>query len=39
MMPHPERAAEPLLGSEDGMQLFRSVVEEVAERSAFVAAP
>ncbi len=39
MMPHPERAAEALLGSEDGMQLFRSVVEAVAERSAFVAAP
>jgi phosphoribosylformylglycinamidine synthase len=39
MMPHPERAAEPLLGSEDGMRLFRSVVEAVAERSAFAVGP
>jgi len=39
MMPHPERAAEPLLGSEDGMSIFRSVVEAVAERSAFTVAP
>jgi phosphoribosylformylglycinamidine synthase len=39
MMPHPERAAEPLLGSEDGMSIFRSVVEAVAERSVFTVAP
>jgi phosphoribosylformylglycinamidine synthase len=39
MMPHPERAVEPLLGSEDGMSIFRSVVEAVAERSAFTVAP
>ena len=37
MMPHPERAAEPILGSEDGMRLFRSVVESMAERSTFAA--
>ena len=27
LMPHPERASEPLLGSADGMFLFRSLVE------------
>ncbi|CAI8002661.1 Phosphoribosylformylglycinamidine synthase subunit PurQ [Geodia barretti] len=26
MMPHPERASEPLLGSEDGMLLFQSMI-------------
>ena len=31
LMPHPERASEPLLGSDDGMLLFRSLVESVAE--------
>ena len=31
LMPHPERASEPILGSEDGMLLFRSLVESVAE--------
>jgi phosphoribosylformylglycinamidine synthase len=30
MMPHPERACEPLLGSSDGMQLFSSVAKLVA---------
>jgi phosphoribosylformylglycinamidine synthase len=39
MMPHPERAVEPLLGSEDGMRLFASVVGTVAERAAFVPVP
>ena len=29
LMPHPERAAEAILGSDDGMLLFRSVVESV----------
>ncbi len=33
LMPHPERAAERLLGSDDGMLLFRSVVEGVAAAS------
>jgi phosphoribosylformylglycinamidine synthase len=26
MMPHPERACEPLLGSDDGLFLFRSAI-------------
>jgi len=30
LMPHPERAAEAILGSDDGMLLFRSLVESVA---------
>jgi phosphoribosylformylglycinamidine synthase len=30
LMPHPERAAEALLGSDDGMLLFRSLVETTA---------
>jgi phosphoribosylformylglycinamidine synthase I len=30
MMPHPERACEPLLGSEDGMRLFASVATSFA---------
>ncbi len=30
LMPHPERAAEALLGSDDGMLLFRSLVESAA---------
>jgi phosphoribosylformylglycinamidine synthase subunit PurQ / glutaminase len=30
LMPHPERAAERILGSEDGMLLMRSLVERVA---------
>ena len=27
MMPHPERASEPLLGSEDGVRLFQSMIQ------------
>jgi phosphoribosylformylglycinamidine synthase len=34
LMPHPERAAEALLGSDDGMLLFRSLVESAAVRVA-----
>jgi phosphoribosylformylglycinamidine synthase I len=30
MMPHPERACEPLLGSEDGMRLFENVAKSFA---------
>ena len=30
LMPHPERAAETILGSDDGMLVFRSLVESVA---------
>jgi phosphoribosylformylglycinamidine synthase I len=35
LMPHPERASEPLLGSEDGMLVFRSLLESsIAAASA-----
>ncbi len=34
LMPHPERAAEAILGSDDGMWLIRSLVESTAERAA-----
>lgn len=34
MMPHPERAAESLLGSEDGLKLFQSIVNEWRESHA-----
>jgi phosphoribosylformylglycinamidine synthase len=27
LMPHPERACDPLLGSEDGLVIFRSLIE------------
>jgi phosphoribosylformylglycinamidine (FGAM) synthase-like amidotransferase family enzyme len=30
LMPHPERAVEAILGSDDGMLLFRSLVESAA---------
>ncbi|MDH7600576.1 MAG: phosphoribosylformylglycinamidine synthase subunit PurQ [Armatimonadota bacterium] len=30
MMPHPERAVEDLLGSEDGVLIFRSIVERLS---------
>ena len=30
MMPHPERACEPMLGSDDGLVLFESVVEALS---------
>ena len=33
MMPHPERAADALLGSEDGLPLFRSLLEGFAHAS------
>jgi phosphoribosylformylglycinamidine synthase subunit PurQ / glutaminase len=34
LMPHPERAAEAILGSDDGMLLIRSLVESAARASA-----
>jgi phosphoribosylformylglycinamidine synthase len=34
LMPHPERAAEAVLGSEDGMGILRSLVESAARASA-----
>jgi phosphoribosylformylglycinamidine synthase I len=37
LMPHPERAAEALLGSDDGMLLLRSLVESLAHAHARVA--
>ncbi len=38
LMPHPERAAEALLGSDDGMLLFRSVIESAAASAGTPAA-
>jgi phosphoribosylformylglycinamidine synthase subunit PurQ / glutaminase len=35
MMPHPERACEPLLGGADGMALIRSVAASLDRRGAF----
>jgi phosphoribosylformylglycinamidine synthase len=32
LMPHPERASEPALGSSDGRLLFESIVEAMALR-------
>jgi phosphoribosylformylglycinamidine synthase len=37
MMPHPERACEPLLDSSDGMRLFQAVAQS-AEQGAFAGA-
>jgi phosphoribosylformylglycinamidine synthase I len=34
MMPHPERAVHPLLGSEDGLRLFTSILNAWRERHA-----
>jgi phosphoribosylformylglycinamidine synthase I len=34
LMPHPERAAEAILGSDDGMLIIRSLVASAAERAA-----
>jgi phosphoribosylformylglycinamidine synthase I len=36
MMPHPERACEALLGSEDGRLLFSSMVNDLARRASRV---
>jgi phosphoribosylformylglycinamidine synthase subunit PurQ / glutaminase len=38
LMPHPERAIEPLLGSEDGRLVFESLVNSLAERTRAKAA-
>jgi phosphoribosylformylglycinamidine synthase subunit PurQ / glutaminase len=38
MMPHPERACEPLLGSSDGMRLFKAVAQTAAQHGAFAGA-
>jgi phosphoribosylformylglycinamidine synthase len=37
MMPHPERACEPLLGSDNGMRLFLNVARAVSRDTAFAA--
>lgn len=34
MMPHPERAADPLLGGADGLKLFKSIVKQWRETYA-----
>jgi phosphoribosylformylglycinamidine synthase subunit PurQ / glutaminase len=34
LMPHPERASEAILGSDDGRLLFRSLIESVGDRAA-----
>jgi phosphoribosylformylglycinamidine synthase subunit PurQ / glutaminase len=38
LMPHPERACEPVVGSADGLVLFESVVHTLADRGAVSAA-
>lgn len=38
LMPHPERAIEPILGSEDGRLIFESLLQSIAERSRAKAA-
>lgn len=38
LMPHPERAIEPLLGSEDGRLIFDSLIHSLAEKSRAKAA-
>jgi phosphoribosylformylglycinamidine synthase len=38
LMPHPERASEPLLGSEDGRAIFESLVQSLAAKAQKTAA-
>ncbi len=38
MMPHPERAADDLLGSSDGLQLFKNVAQLIGSTGEFVGA-
>jgi phosphoribosylformylglycinamidine synthase len=38
LMPHPERACEPLLGSADGRLIFQSMIESLERRAAAKAA-
>jgi phosphoribosylformylglycinamidine synthase len=37
LMPHPERASDLILGSDDGIVLLRSLLDAAAERAALVA--
>lgn len=39
LMPHPEHACERLLGSEDGLRIFRSVQSSIAEGAGTTRAP
>jgi phosphoribosylformylglycinamidine synthase I len=34
LMPHPERASERILGSEDGLLIFRSLIESIGDATA-----
>ncbi|MEQ2009330.1 MAG: phosphoribosylformylglycinamidine synthase I, partial [Limisphaerales bacterium] len=38
LMPHPERACEPLLGSADGRLIFESMIHALRQRPAALAA-
>lgn len=38
LMPHPERACEPLLGSEDGRHIFESIIKSLEQRATSKAA-
>jgi phosphoribosylformylglycinamidine synthase I len=38
LMPHPERACEPLLGSEDGRHIFESIIKSLEQRASAKAA-
>ena len=35
-MPHPERAAEGLMGGTDGLALFRSLLDSLVEDGSFL---
>jgi len=37
LMPHPERASDLILGSDDGIVLLRSLLDAATERAALVA--
>jgi phosphoribosylformylglycinamidine synthase subunit PurQ / glutaminase len=39
LMPHPERASEAVLGSDDGIGILRSLVESAAERASVAGRP
>ncbi|MBM3881639.1 MAG: phosphoribosylformylglycinamidine synthase subunit PurQ [Verrucomicrobia bacterium] len=39
LMPHPERACEPLLGSEDGCLIFASMIHTLERRAAGLGSP
>ena len=39
LMPHPERASEPILGSTDGVVLLESFISSLAREAPVAAAP